>query len=64
MCRQPFRSAATLVLVLAAGCGGTPKEAPPPQAAEAQAGPTTRNAGKTAKRGEMPAPPASMFMEK
>jgi hypothetical protein len=64
MRRQPFRSAATLVFVLAAGCGETPREAPPPRAAEAQAGPTTSDPGKTTKRGEVAGSAPSMFMEK
>jgi len=39
MRRRPFRTAATLLLGLAAGCSEAPKEAPPPPAADAQAGP-------------------------
>jgi hypothetical protein len=64
MRRQPFRLAAAIVLAVAAGCGETSKEASPARAAEAQAGPTTPNPGKTTKRGEVATPSPSMFMEK
>jgi hypothetical protein len=57
-----FRSAALILLALAAGCADQPPGAPPP-GTEVQASPTPPKAGKTAGRGEVPAPGPSTKME-
>jgi hypothetical protein len=55
MSRNSFRSAAAILLVLAAGCSDQPP-ATPPEATDVQASPTPSKAGKAAKGGDVRAP--------